>query len=72
LTLVAFAFTPNAALLAPLAVARLPTAVANAPEATAPAHCVWPAVAVAQSCAIASVGARPMASSKEAVRFART
>src|SRR4249919_62840 len=73
LTLVAFAFTPNAALLAPVAVARLPTAVANAPvPTTAPAHWVWPGVGVAQSCAIASVGARPMASNKEAVRFART
>src|SRR4249919_106206 len=71
LALVAFALVPNAELFAPLAVARLPTAVANAPVADAPTHCVWPGVAVAQSCAIAIVGARPMAISKEAVRCAR-
>ena len=61
-----------AELLAPLAVARLPTAVANAPVAVAPTHWVWPAVAVAQSCAIAIEGAMPMANNKDAVRFVRT
>src|SRR5690349_17286285 len=73
LVLVALALVPKAELLAPLAVARLPTAVAKAPVATAPAHWVLSGLpATAQSCAIASDGTRPMASSKEAVRFART